>query len=49
MQESITVDVIIVSYYTGDVLFECIKSVGHLKHLNKIIIVNNGNPHAVEE
>ena len=48
MQKSITVDIIIVSYHTGDVLFECIKSVSDLKHLNKIIIVNNGNPHAVE-
>lgn len=48
MQESITVDVVIVSYYTGDVLFECIKSVSDLKHLNKIIIVNNGNPLEVE-
>lgn len=48
MQESITVDVVIVSYYTGDVLFECIKSVRETRGLNKIIIVNNGNPPEVE-
>jgi N-acetylglucosaminyl-diphospho-decaprenol L-rhamnosyltransferase len=48
MSESQDVDVVILSYYTGDILFECIKSVRKLRGLNKIIIVNNGNPSEVE-
>jgi len=48
MSESQSVDVIILSYYTGDILFKCIKSVREMRGLNKIIIVNNGNPTEVE-
>jgi N-acetylglucosaminyl-diphospho-decaprenol L-rhamnosyltransferase len=38
------VDIIIVSYYTGDILLECIDKVFLLENLNNIILVNNGNP-----
>jgi len=37
------VDVIIVSYNTGSLLFECINNVLLLENLGKIILVNNGN------
>lgn len=48
MSKSLAVDVIIVSYHTGNVLFECIESVRKAHGLNKIIVVNNGNPDDVE-
>jgi len=44
LQKNCIVDIIIVTFYTGQVLFECIDSILSLKELNEIIIVNNGNP-----
>lgn len=41
-------DVIIVTYYTGEILFDCLKTVIELDLLNRVIIVNNGNPIEVE-
>ena len=49
MSKPISVDVIIVSYHTGDVLFDCIKSIKDARNLNKIVIVNNGNPPEIED
>lgn len=43
MQQSCFVDVIIITYYTGDVLFQCLDSASRLKNLGKIILVDNGN------
>jgi len=37
------VDIIIVSYYDGDILFQCINNLLLLKNLGQIILVNNGN------
>ena len=42
------VDVVIVSYFTGDILFKCLSNVLLLKNLRKLILVNNGNPPEVE-
>ena len=41
------VDIVIVTFYTGNILFTCIDSALSLNKLNKIIIVNNGNPENV--
>ena len=43
------ISVIIVSYHTGDVLFESINSVVTQSEVAEVIVVNNGNPPDVEQ
>lgn len=43
------ISVIIVTYHTGDVLFECIKSCKEMSGVGEVIIVNNGNPPEILE
>lgn len=42
-----TVDIVMVTYYTGKVLFESINSILQLEALRQIIIIDNGNPAGV--
>ncbi len=37
------ISIIIVSYFTGDVLFDCIESCKNMNGIREIIVVNNGN------
>ncbi len=43
------ISALIVSYYTTEVLFDCISSCSKLKGIKEIIVVNNGNPPEVLE
>jgi len=39
-----TVSAIVVSYNTGEVLFDCLAALAHDPAINEIVLVNNGNP-----
>lgn len=43
------ISVIIVSYRTGDILFECLQSCLAVPEITEIIVVNNGNPDGDED
>ena len=43
------IGIIIVSYHTGKVLYECINAALKQKGVTQIIIVNNGNPHETNQ
>lgn len=46
---AMTVSVVMVSYYTGPVLWRAIESVLKQHHLHELIIVDNGNPPDIQE
>lgn len=49
MKYNNNISVILVTYHTGDVLFDCIKSCQNFNGIREVIVVNNGNPKEVSE
>jgi N-acetylglucosaminyl-diphospho-decaprenol L-rhamnosyltransferase len=49
MNKNSKISIILVTYHTGDVLFESINSCCKMEGVEEVIVVNNGNPKGVNE